>query len=44
LQVSLQDNRWIDDKTIDLPKIKALREFLKKILDIQPATEDLSNP
>jgi hypothetical protein len=34
LQVSLQDNRWIDDTTINLPKIKALREFLMEVLGI----------
>jgi hypothetical protein len=36
LQVSLQDNNWIDDRTIDLPKIKSLRVFLDRVLDRPP--------
>ena len=35
LQVSLQDNRWIDDTTINLPKIAELREFLAEVLNIK---------
>jgi hypothetical protein len=34
LQVSLQDNDWIDLRTIDLDKIKLARKFLGQILDI----------
>jgi hypothetical protein len=34
LQVSLQDNDWIDRSKIDLAKIKLTREFLADILDI----------
>ncbi|WP_373542306.1 DUF3226 domain-containing protein [Chamaesiphon sp.] len=34
LQVSLQDNDWIDNRTINLDKIKLVREFLCQILDI----------
>jgi hypothetical protein len=34
LQVSLQDNDWIDDRTVDLDKIKLVRKFLNQILDV----------
>jgi hypothetical protein len=34
LQVSLQDNDWIDSRTINLDKIKLVRKFLCQILDI----------
>jgi hypothetical protein len=34
LQVSLQDNDWIDSRTVNLAKIKLVREFLCQILDI----------
>jgi hypothetical protein len=34
LQVSLQDNDWIDSRTVNLDKIKLVREFLCQILDI----------
>jgi hypothetical protein len=34
LQVSLQDNDWIDRATLDLAKIKLMREFLADIIDI----------
>jgi hypothetical protein len=34
LQVSLQDNDWIDSQTINLAKIKLVRQFLCQILDI----------
>jgi hypothetical protein len=34
LQVSLQDNDWIDNRTVNLDKIKLVREFLCQILDI----------
>jgi hypothetical protein len=36
LQVSLQDNDWIDRKTIELDKIKTIRRFMCEILDITP--------
>lgn len=32
IQVSLQDNRWIDDKTLNLPSIQLIKEFLDKII------------
>lgn len=34
LQVSLQDNNWIDRTTIDLDRVKLVRYFLAAILDI----------
>ena len=34
LQVSLQDNDWIDNRTVNLDKIKLVREFLCQILDV----------
>jgi hypothetical protein len=34
LQVSLQDNDWIDNRTVNLAKIKLVRAFLCQILDI----------
>lgn len=34
LQVSLQDNDWIDGRTINLDKIKLVREFLCQILEV----------
>lgn len=36
LQVSLQDNRWIDEKSMELNDVKFIRDFLKKITGITP--------
>lgn len=34
LQVSLQDNDWIDEKTLELDNIKLVRDFLNQIMKI----------
>lgn len=34
IQVSLQDNRWIKDKTLDLEKVKSVSLFLSKLLEL----------
>jgi hypothetical protein len=34
IQVSLQDNRWLRDRALELPRVRAVRDFLAKILEI----------
>ena len=31
LQVSIQDNRWVDEKTIQLDSIKLVKKFLDEV-------------
>jgi hypothetical protein len=35
IQVSLQDNRWLRDTALDLPRVRAVQSFLKDLLDLQ---------
>lgn len=35
IQVSLQDNRWIDEETLKLSNMILIRQFLKKVLGIE---------
>lgn len=35
IQVSLQDNRWIRDAQLEIPRLKAIQEFLKNICGIE---------
>lgn len=32
IQVSIQDNRWLEPTSLNLPRIKALREFLDALI------------
>lgn len=34
VQVSIQDNRWLEDKALALPRIKAIQDFLVELLGI----------
>jgi hypothetical protein len=40
LQVSLQDNNWIDNRTIELEKIKAIRDFIHQVIGINSQDEE----
>ena len=33
IQVSIQDNRWLADETLNLPKVRAVRAFLTALLE-----------
>ena len=35
VQVSVQDNRWLRDAQLDIPRVKAIQEFLKTICGIE---------
>ncbi len=34
VQVSLQDNRWLRDNTLQIPRVKAVQDFLVSLLDL----------
>lgn len=34
IQVSIQDNRWVDENTIGLPEIKLINEFLQNLFKL----------
>jgi hypothetical protein len=34
VQVSLQDNRWLKDETLDIPRVKAFQNFLVNLFEI----------
>ena len=34
LQVSLQDNRWLDEKILELESIKLIKNFLEQIIGL----------
>lgn len=34
IQVSIQDNRWIDENTMNLPNVNAVRKFLSELLEL----------
>jgi len=34
LQVSLQDNRWLDEQTLELESIKLIKNFLEQIIGL----------
>lgn len=35
VQVSLQDNRWLKDDALTIPRVKAVRDFLRDLFEIQ---------
>lgn len=37
VQVSLQDNRWLRDDALTIPRVKAVQEFLRDLFEIEPA-------
>lgn len=39
VQVSVQDNRWIDDNTLELPHIRSIIDFLSELLELSDAKE-----
>jgi hypothetical protein len=36
IQVSLQDNRWLRDAALTIPRVKAVQDFLIQLLEIAP--------
>jgi hypothetical protein len=34
IQVSLQDDRWLRDTALALPRVKAVQDFLLKLLEL----------
>jgi hypothetical protein len=39
VQVSVQDNRWIDDNTLELPHIRSIIDFLSELLELSDTKE-----
>ncbi len=45
IQNSIQDNRWVDPSTIELPRVQAILHFLAELLDKpSPAIRDTRTP
>jgi hypothetical protein len=38
VQVSIQDNRWLRDAALAIPRVQAVRDFLANLFEMTPPT------